>query len=101
MIGIGQGAVTCEEPGRCHSCWAFSMTDALEGVLAVDNGWTQTMFEQQILDCNTWSSGCQGGTQRQIILLAVQLRHDLREGWRGYVVTKELPDTNSIGRGGV
>ena len=22
--------------------------------------------------------------------LAVQLRHDFREGWRGYVVTKEL-----------
>ena len=77
--------------GQCGSCWAFSMTDALEGVLAVDNGWTQTMFEQQVLDCNTWSSGCQGGTQRQIILLAVQLRHDLREGWRGNVVTKELP----------
>ena len=29
-------------------------------------GWTQTMSEQQILDCNTWSSGCQGGTQRQL-----------------------------------
>ena len=40
--------------GQCGSCWAFSMTDALEGVLAVGNGWTQTMSEQQILDCNTW-----------------------------------------------
>ena len=26
------------------------------------------MSEQQILDCNTWSSGCQGGTQRQLSL---------------------------------
>ena len=54
--------------GQCGSCWALSMTDALEGVLAVGNGWTQTMFEQQILDCNTWGSGCQGGTQRQLSL---------------------------------
>ena len=38
--------------GQCGSCWAF-MTDALEGVLVVRNGWTQTMSEQQILDCNT------------------------------------------------
>ena len=43
--------------GQCGSCWAFSMTDALEGVFAVGNGWTQTMFEQQILDCNTSGSG--------------------------------------------
>ena len=39
--------------GQCGSCWAFSMTDALEGVPAVGNGWTQTMSEQQIIDCNT------------------------------------------------
>ena len=43
--------------GQCGSCWAFSMTDALEGVLAVGLGWTQTMFEQQIFDCYTWCSG--------------------------------------------
>ena len=54
--------------GQCGSCWAFSVADALEGVLAVGNGWTQTMSEQQILDCNTWSSGCQCGSQRQLSL---------------------------------
>ena len=42
---------------QCGSCWAFSMTDALEGIFAVGNGWTQTMSEQQILDCNIWGSG--------------------------------------------
>ena len=51
--------------GQCGSYWAFSMTDALEGV---GNGWTQTIFEQQILDCNSWGSGCQGGLQRQLSL---------------------------------
>ena len=54
--------------GQCGSYWAFSMTGALEAVLAVGNVWTQTISEQQILDCNTWSSGCQGGTQRQLSL---------------------------------
>ena len=39
--------------GQCGSCWAFSMTEVLVRVLAVGNGWTQTMSEQQILDCNT------------------------------------------------
>ena len=54
--------------GQCGFCWAFSMTDALEGVLEVGDEWTQTISEQQILDCNTWSSVCQGGTQRQLSL---------------------------------
>ena len=39
--------------GQCGSYWAFSMTDALEGVLALGNGWIQTMSKQQILDRNT------------------------------------------------
>ena len=60
--------------GQCGSCWAFNMTGALEGVLAVGNGWTQTMSEQQILDCNTWSLECQGGLQRQ---LSLQCRSDV------------------------
>ena len=38
---------------QCGSCWASSMTGTLERVFAVGNGWTQTMSEQQILDCNT------------------------------------------------
>ena len=70
-----RGDNTCEEPGPN---WAFSMTDALEGILAVCNGWTQTMFEQQILDCNASVSGCQGGTQRQ---LSLQCSWSRRSWW--------------------
>ena len=32
---------------------------------SVDNGWTQTMSEQQILDWDTLGSGCQGGLPNQ------------------------------------
>ena len=62
------------------SCWAFSMTDALEGLLAVGDGWTQTMSEQQILDCNTWCSGCQGGSQSQLSLQCSSDMTSLKEG---------------------
>ena len=75
--------------GQCGSCWALSRTGALEGVLAVGNGWTQTMFEQQILDCNTWGSGCQGGSQRQLNLQCSSDMTSVNEGV-GNVVTKEL-----------
>ena len=46
--------------GQRDSCWAFSVTGTLESVFAVGNGWTQTMFEQEILESNTWGSGRQG-----------------------------------------
>ena len=77
--------------GQCGSCWAFSMTGTLEGVLAVGTGWTQTMSEQQILDCNTWGSGCQGGTQRPLRLQCSCDMTSVKDGW-GNVVTKELEE---------
>ena len=36
-------------------------TGALEGVLAVDDGWTQTMSQQQLADCDTIDSARNGG----------------------------------------
>ena len=39
--------------GQCSSCLTLSTTGALEKALAVDNGWTQTMSEQQLVDCDT------------------------------------------------
>ena len=40
---------------------AGGTTGALEGAFAVGNGWTQTMSEQQLIDCDTMRSGCDGG----------------------------------------
>lgn len=56
-----------KDQGQCGSCWTFSTTGALEGALAVGNGWTQTMSEQQILDCDTTGSGCDGGWPKQAL----------------------------------
>ena len=44
-------------------------TGVLEGAPPVDNGWTQTMSEQQILDCDTPGSGCQRGLPKQAWVL--------------------------------
>ena len=47
--------------GQCSSCLALSTTGALEEALAVDNGWTQTMSEQQLVDSDTVDSACDSG----------------------------------------
>ena len=47
--------------GRCISCLVLSITGALEKVLAVDNEWTQTMSEQQLVDCDTVDYACDSG----------------------------------------
>ena len=47
--------------GQCSSCLAVSITVALEKALAVDNWWTQTMSEQQPVDCDTVNYGCDSG----------------------------------------
>jgi len=56
-----------KDQGSCGSCWSFSATGALEGALAVGNGWTQTMSEQQILDCDTSGGACNGGEPSQAL----------------------------------
>lgn len=56
-----------KDQGNCGSCWSFSATGALEGALAVGNGWTQTMSEQQILDCDTGGGACNGGEPSQAL----------------------------------
>ena len=47
--------------GQCSSCLALSTTGAQGEALAVDNGWTQTMSEQQVVDCDTIDSACDSG----------------------------------------
>ena len=39
---------------------AGGTTGVLEGALTVGNGWTQTVFEQQFIGCDTMEPGCDG-----------------------------------------
>lgn len=50
-----------KDQGPCGSCWAFSTTGALEGVMRFNNYTVERLSEQELVDCSSENYGCGGG----------------------------------------
>ena len=50
-----------KDQGSCGSCWAFATLGNLESLYAGLKGQCKSFSEQQLIDCDTTDSGCNGG----------------------------------------
>ena len=64
MNWFTQGAVTAPlNQGMCGSCWAFTTAATLESLAVISGQFTEIpkFSIQQLVDCDTTNSGCDGG----------------------------------------
>jgi hypothetical protein len=59
---VEEGAVTSvKDQGRCGSCWAVATAGVIEGAVAIQNTFLQSLSFQQFISCDENNFGCDGG----------------------------------------
>jgi len=85
-----KGAVNAvQDQGQCGSCWAFSSTAAMEGAHFLKTGKLLKLSEQQFVDCDPKSDGCDGGLEVYAFKYAEKNAQELE---------KSYPYTGKTGR---
>jgi len=102
---VTKGGVTnVKNQGQCGSCWAFSSTGAIEGSMFLSTGTLQSFSEQQLVDCSTQNSGCNGGlmdyafqyVETAPLMLETAYPYTGRQGTCQYVSSKGLGKVKSF-----
>jgi len=57
---------------QCGSCWAFSATEEIESAMLIAGGNPQGGAPQEIVDCDTNDSGCNGGDPAEAMQWIIQ-----------------------------
>nr|AAD54424.1 thiol protease [Matricaria chamomilla] len=88
-----KGVVTpMKDQGQCGSCWAFSVSGSIESANAIATGDLIRLSEQELVDCDTYDYGCDGGN------MDTAYRWIIKNG--GLDSEDDYPYTSSNGRDG-
>jgi len=58
------------DQGGCGSCYAFAATQAMTTAISIQKKVNFTVSPQQVLDCDTYDAGCNGGWPSNVYIFA-------------------------------
>jgi len=65
---VAKGKTTpIKDQGQCGSCWAFSTTETVESAILMANTKVVPLSPQEIVDCDSSDSGCNGGDPQEAL----------------------------------